>query len=381
MKELLRFFSWRRFLAMASKEFVQMRRDRLTFAMMLGIPVMQLVLFGFAINGDPRHLPIALRSADHGPIERAVVKAMESSGYFTFVGAARSEAEAEQLIDRGMVQFVLTIPPGFQRQLLRGERPVLLLEADATDPAATGNAVAAFRTLAQNAIDRELRGPLRPAPATPTAAEVQIHPRFNPEGITQYNIVPGLMGVVLTMTLVIITALAVTRERERGTMENLLATPVRPLEVMLGKLLPYILVGYCQMLFILTIAVLLFKIPIEGSIPLLILVSLPFIAANLGVGLTFSTLARNQLQAMQMSFFFFLPSILLSGFMFPFRGMPLWAQRIGEILPLTHYLRIVRGIVLKGNGLVEIAPQIWPIVLFLLASLGLGLLRYRRTLD
>lgn len=370
MKTALRFFSWRRFLAMASKEFVQMRRDRLTFAMMLGIPVMQLVLFGFAINGDPRHLPTALRSADHGPIERAVVTAMKNSGYFAFVGEAESEAEAQRLIDSGKVQFVLTIPPGFQRQLLRGERPSLLLEADATDPSATGNA-----------IDRELRGPLQPAPVSPAAVEVQIHPRFNPEGITQYNIVPGLMGVVLTMTLVIITALAVTRERERGTMENLLSTPVRPLEVMLGKILPYILVGYSQMGFILTIAILLFKIPVYGSIPLLILVSLPFIAANLGVGLTFSTLARNQLQAMQMSFFFFLPSILLSGFMFPFRGMPLWAQRIGEILPLTHYLRIVRGIVLKGNGLAEIAPQIWPIALFLLASLGLGLLRYRRTLD
>lgn len=381
MNAALRFFSWRRFLAMASKEFVQMRRDRLTFAMMLGIPVMQLVLFGFAINGDPRHLPTALRSADHGPIERAVVKAMENSGYFTFVGEAENEAEAQRLIDRGAVQFVLTIPPGFQRQLLRGERPSLLLEADATDPSATGNAVAAFRILALNAIDRELRGPLQPALAAPPAAEVQIHPRFNPEGITQYNIVPGLMGVVLTMTLVIITALAVTRERERGTMENLLSTPVRPLEVMLGKILPYILVGYCQMGFILTLAILLFKIPVYGSIPLLILVSLPFIAANLGVGLTFSTLARNQLQAMQMSFFFFLPSILLSGFMFPFRGMPVWAQRIGEILPLTHYLRIVRGIVLKGNGLAEIAPQLWPIALFLLASLGLGLLRYRRTLD
>ena len=381
MSTVLRFFSWRRFLAMASKEFVQMRRDRLTFAMMLGIPVMQLVLFGFAINGDPRHLPTALRSADHGSVERAVVTAMETSGYFAFVGEAKSESEAQRLIDSGAVQFVLTIPPGFQRQLLRGERPALLLEADATDPSATGNAVAAFRTLALNAIDRELRGPLRPAPVAATAAEVQIHPRFNPEGITQYNIVPGLMGVVLTMTLVIITALAVTRERERGTMENLLSTPVRPLEVMLGKILPYILVGYCQMGFILTLAILLFKIPVYGSIPLLILVSLPFIAANLGVGLTFSTLARNQLQAMQMSFFFFLPSILLSGFMFPFRGMPLWAQRIGEILPLTHYLRIVRGIVLKGNGLAEIAPQLWPIALFLLASLGLGLLRYRRTLD
>ena len=374
-------FSWRRFAAMTAKEFVQMRRDRLTFAIMLGIPLLQLILFGFAINSDPRHLPTVLRIADHGPVERAVVAAMEQSSYFRIVGSVASETDAAKLLESGGAQFVLTIPPGFQRQLLRGERPALLLEADATDPAAASNAVAAFRTIVERAVSRELNGPLASLLPRDYPLEVRIQPRFNPEAVTRYNIVPGLMGVVLTMTMVIVTSLAITRERERGTMEILLSTPVHPVEVMLGKILPYIVVGYLQAGTILLLAKLIFNIPILGSVPLLLVASLPFIAANLGVGLTFSTLARNQLQAAQMSFFFFLPSILLSGFMFPFRGMPVWAQRIGEILPLTHYLRIVRGIVLKGNGLIEIAPQIWPIVLFLLASLGLGLLRYRRTLD
>lgn len=373
--------SWRRFVAMTSKEFVQMRRDRLTFAIMLGIPLLQLILFGFAINSDPRHLPTVVHSADHGPIARAVVAAMKESSYFSIVGEVEREGAATKLLDNGDAQFVLTIPAGFQRQLLRGERPALLLEADATDPAAAGNATAAFRPIVESAINRELKGPLAPLLPTRYPLEIRIQPRYNPESITRYNIVPGLMGVVLTMTMVIVTSLAITRERERGTMEILLSTPVHPVEVMLGKILPYIVVGYLQAGTILLLAKLIFKIPILGSIPLLLAASLPFIAANLGVGLTFSALARNQLQAAQMSFFFFLPSILLSGFMFPFRGMPLWAQRIGEILPLTHYLRIVRGIVLKGNGLIEIAPQIWPILLFLLASLGLGVLRYRRTLD
>ena len=376
-----RLFSWRRFAAMTAKEFVQMRRDRLTFAIMLGIPLLQLILFGFAINSDPRQLPTVLRIADHGPVERAVVAAMEQSSYFRIVGSVASEAAAAKLLESGGAQFVLTIPPAFQRQLLRGERPALLLAADATDPAAAGHAVAAFRTIVERAVNRELNGPFSTLLPRDYPLEVRIQPRFNPEAITRYNIVPGLMGVVLTMTMVIVTSLAITRERERGTMEILLSTPVHPVEVMLGKILPYIVVGYLQACTILLLAKLIFNIPILGSVPLLLIASFPFIAANLGVGLTFSTLARNQLQAAQMSFFFFLPSILLSGFMFPFRGMPVWAQTIGEILPLTHYLRIVRGIVLKGNGLAEIAPQIGPIVLFLLASLGLGLLRYRRTLD
>jgi ABC-2 type transport system permease protein len=374
-------FSFRRFWAMVSKEFVQMRRDRLTFAMMLGIPVMQMVLFGFAINADPRHLPTAVLSADQGIFSRSILAAMQNSDYFQLVRGVASEDEAEQLIELGEVQFVLSIPEQFSRKLIRGERPALLLTADATDPAATSNALSAFRSLAESALARDLEGPLRHLRREQAPLDVIIHPRFNPEGNTQYNIVPGLMGVVLTMTLVIITALAITRERERGTMENLLSTPVRPLEVMIGKIIPYIIVGYLQMGFILLAAHFLFRVPLVGSLALLLAVSLLFIAANLGVGLTFSTLARNQLQAMQMAFFFFLPSILLSGFMFPFRGMPVWAQRIGEILPLTHYLRVVRGILLKGSGLQEIYPNLWPIAIFLLVALFIGLKRFRQTLD
>jgi len=374
-------FSFERFAAVVGKEFVQMRRDRLTFAMMIGIPILQMVLFGYAINSDPKHLPTAVLSANQSVFSRTLVAALQNSDYFRVVRMPESEAQADELITRGEVQFVVNIPRDFSRRLLRGERPALLLTADATDPAATSNAVSAFRVLAESALSRDLDGPLADLRREPASIKVIVHPRYNPEGITQYHIVPGLMGVVLTMTLVIITALAITREHERGTMENLLSTPVRPLEVLVGKIIPYILVGYIQVGVILVAARYLFQVPLIGSLPLLLLVSLPFIAANLGVGVTFSTLARNQLQAMQMAFFFFLPSILLSGFMFPFRGMPRWAQVAGEVLPLTHFLRIVRGILLKGNGLPEIAPELWPIAAFLVASLSIGLLRYRRTLE
>ncbi len=320
-------------------------------------------------------------AADNSPFSRSIVAALQNSNYFRIVRIATSEAEGDALIETGRVQFLVNIPEQFGRDLVRGERPALLLTADATDPAATSNAVAAFRILAESALAADLQGPLADLRRGESPVEVIVHPRFNPEGITRYNIVPGLMGVVLTMTLVIITALAITRESERGTMENLLSTPVRPLEVMLGKIVPYLLIGYLQMGFILVAARWLFHVPLGGSLLLLFAVSLLFIAANLGVGLTFSTLARNQLQAMQMSFFFFLPSILLSGFMFPFRGMPEWAQTLGSILPLTHYLRIVRGILLKGNGFIEVLPHLWPIALFLVVILSIGLKRYRQTLD
>ena len=375
------FFSFRRFRAMVGKEFVQMRRDRITFAMMIGIPILQMIIFGFAINADPKQLPTVIVAADHSTYSRAIIAAMQNSAYFRVMRTVASEAEADLLVEEGRVQFVLSIPEQFSRRLLRGESPALLLTADATDPAATSNAVGAFRQLAEAALARDLEGPLHHLRRGKAPLEVIVHPRFNPEAITQYNIVPGLMGVVLTMTLVIITALAMTRERERGTMENLLSTPVKPMEVMIGKIIPYIIVGYVQVSVILLAGRFLFRVPMIGNILLLLAVSLLFIAANLGVGLTFSTIARNQLQAVQMAFFFFLPSILLSGFMFPFRGMPVWAQCIGEILPLTHYLRIVRGILLKGNDFAHILPNLWPIALFLLVALSIGLKRYRRTLD
>ncbi len=374
-------FSFHRLWAIVLKEFIQMKRDRVTFAMMVGIPLMQLTLFGFAINSDPKHLPTAIRSADQGPFARTLVSALKQSDYFTFVQEAATEAEAQRLLQLGDVQFVINIPEDFSRRLLRGERPTVLVEADATDPAATGPALSAVKTLAATVLNRDLPGPLAKLRGTPGPVDVQVHAHYNPENITQYNVVPGLMGVVLTMTMVIITALAITRERERGTMENLLATPVRPFEVMVGKILPYIAVGYIQLTIILIAARFLFDVPMVGNLGLVYLIALLFIAANLAVGITFSSIAQNQLQAVQMAFFFFLPSILLSGFMFPFRGMPVWAQWIGSCLPNTHFLRIIRGILLKGNGLAEISPEIWPLLLFLVIAMTIGVKRYRQTLD
>ena len=374
-------FSARRCWAVVIKEFVQMRRDRLTFVMMIGVPLMQLILFGYAINTDPKHLPTAVLSADAGIFSRTLVMALQNSDYFRVLRSVSTEAEAERLLAEGDVQFVLDIPVDFSRKLLRGERPAVLLEADATDPVATGNAIAAMMTLVNQALERDLRGVGQRLQAGPGPIELRLHRRYNPEGITRYNIVPGLMGVVLTMTMVMITALAVTRERERGTMENLLSTPARPLEVMLGKIAPYILVGYLQISLILGLARLLFQVPMVGNPLWLFGAALVFIAANLAVGITFSTIAKNQLQALQMSFFFFLPSLMLSGFMFPFRGMPGWAQAVGSGLPLTHFLRMVRGILLKGNGLVETWHHLWPIMIFLLVALVVGVKRYRRTLD
>jgi ABC-2 type transport system permease protein len=374
-------FHFRRFWAIVIKEFIQMRRDRLTFGMMVGIPLLQLILFGYAINMNPQHLPTAVFSADNSVFSRTLIWALRNSDYFAIQQVVETEEESRSLLKLGRAQFVVQIPQDFSRKLLRGERPALLLQTDASDPAATSYAVSALNALAANVFDRDLTGPLRPLRLAAPAVEVRIHRLYNPDIITQYNVVPGLLGVVLTMTMVIITALAITRERERGTMENLLSTPARPGEVMIGKVIPYILVGYVQAGLILVAARFLFHVPMLGSLPLLLLVMLAFITANLAMGITFSTLARNQLQAVQMAFFYFLPNILLSGFMFPFRGMPDWAQVIGEILPLTHFLRIVRGILLKGNGFQEIAPDLWPIALFIVVMLSVGIRRYRQTLD
>jgi ABC-2 type transport system permease protein len=374
-------FSPARFWAMVVKEFVQMRRDRLTFGMMIGVPLMQLVLFGFAINSDPRHMSAAVRVADTGPHARTLLHAIRNSTYFDFVRELASEGEAQEVLARGEVQFVVTIPENFSRDLIRGDRPVLLIEADATDPAATSNALGSLRTLLDTALSNDLKGPLADLNPPSPPVDIRIHARYNPEAITQYNIVPGLMGVVLTMTMVMITALAITRERERGTMENLLSMPARPFEVLVGKIVPYIAVGYVQVALILVAARFIFGVPMVGDLGLLLGCALVFIVANLAMGITFSTLARNQLQAMQMSFFFFLPSLLLSGFMFPFRGMPQWAQALGEGFPLTHFLRIVRGILLKGNGFEDVAPELWPIAAFAAVALTVGVKRYRQTLD
>lgn len=374
-------FSLERFKGIILKEFIQMRRDRLTFAMMLGIPLIQLILFGYAINVNPRHLPVYVRLGDNGPQGRSILAAFKNTDYFHFIGLLNSDADARTALARGDAQFVISIPPNFSRDLLRGDQPAILVEADATDPSATGYAISSLNGLLTSALQNDLKGTLAYLNGTPGPFSLQVHALYNPEINTQYNIVPGLMGVILTMTMIMITGLAITRERERGTMENLLSMPTRPLEVLVGKITPYILVGYVQLGLILGMAYFLFGVPILGSVPLLLAAAFVFIAANLALGIMFSTIAQNQLQAMQMAFFVFLPSILLSGYLFPFRGMPGWAQAIGEVLPLTHFIRIARGILLKGNGFWDIAPEIWPIALFAAVALTIGVSRYRQTLD
>ena len=373
--------SFTRIRAMMIKEFIQMRRDRITFAMIIGVPIVQLVLFGYAINTDPRELPTAVIVADHGPVSRAILNAMDVSGYFDFDRASPSEAEAREMLARGDVSYVVTIPADFERQLVRGEHPQILVEADATDPAASAGGIGALSELVRRAVAETAVGPLAANAPGGAPVEVIVHRLYNPEGITAYNIVPGLLGVILTMTSTLMTALALTREVERGTMENLMAMPATPFEIMVGKIVPYIGFGLAQVAVILTAAWLLFSVPMQGSLTLLLSVTLLFIAANVTLGYTISSVARTQMQAMQMTFFVFLPSILLSGFMFPFRGMPIWAQVIGEAIPLTHFLRVVRGIMLKGASFAEVANNTWPLAVFLLVVGTIALVRYRRTLD
>ena len=372
-----RSFSLSRWLGILLKEFIQLKRDRLTFGMIVGIPIIQLMLFGFAINSDPKHLPTAIVMADPGPFARSYVAAMQNSDYFKIVGSV-DERQADDLLDRSQVQFVVIFPPGFHRDLVRGKAPTLLVEADATDPMAAAGAISVLNHLGMEVFAPDLPGLEKPANPP---VDLRVHRRYNPEGLTAYNVVPGLLGVILTMTMVLMTGLAMTRERERGTFENLLATPATPVEVMTGKIVPYILIGLIQVTLILLAARWIFDVPMHGNLLVLYAVVLLFICANLTLGITFSSIARNQLQAMQMTFFFFLPSMLLSGFMFPFRGMPEWAQVVGNVLPLTHFLILVRGILLKGNGVGMLWDQIWPILAFMAAVLGIGLKTFRRTLD
>ena len=373
-------FSFIRLFAILMKEFIQMRRDRFTFALMVGVPLLQMLLFGFAINTDPRHLPTAVHIADDSVFARSIGAALVNSTYFDIVAIAKTPDEAERMLDEGDVSFVITIPVNFARDLVRGQSPEVLIQADASDPAAASNALAAMSQLAESALKDDLVGPLAPLATKPAFTPI-LQRRYNPDGITQYNIVPGLLAIILTMTMVMETAMAMTRERERGTFENLLAMPALPFEVMLGKIIPFVLVGYIQVALILLGAHYIFHVPMIGSLTLLLMATGVFIAANLALGFTFSTIAKNQLQAMQATVFFLLPSILLSGFMFPFRGMPIWAQWLGEALPNTHFLRIVRGILLKGNGAAEIWPNVWPLLIFLFVVGSVALMRYRKTLD
>ncbi len=373
-------FSWSRYFAIVLKEFIQMRRDRLTLVMIIGIPLVQLVLFGFAINMNPKHLPTAVISSDHSVYTQRFVQSLVNTKYFTIMPKITSSQQAEVKLAQGKISFIINIPANFTRDLIRGNHPQMLVEVDASDPSGASNATTAIENLANQAFNPLSVGAVSYLHSNPPAFNMIIHSKYNPEAITQYNIVPGLLGVILTMTLVMVTSMGITRERERGTMETLLSMPVTPLEVSLGKITPYIVVGYIQFFLILTAAIALFHVPMLGNITTLVIATMPFIAANLALGLTFSSIARNQLQAMQMTFFFFLPSILLSGFMFPFAGMPQWAQDIGQVLPLTHFLRIVRGIMLKGNSLALVMPDLWAIMIFALIAIVIGIKSYRKTL-
>ncbi len=370
-----------RILAVLAKEFVQLTRDKLTYAMILMIPVVQLLLFGYAINNEPRHLPTAVLVQDNSTLARSTLASFVNTQFFDITHEAHSVEELDMLLREGKVQFALTIPGDFSRRVARGDGAQVLLEADATDPSATGAAVAAASGMPAQALSHDLPGGLAYRSPQPAPFEVVVHRRYNPESITAYNIVPGLLGVILSMTLVMMTALSVTRETERGTMESLLATPAQPIEVMIGKLAPYVMVGLLQTVVILVMASVLFQVPMEGGWIALILGVLMFITGSLALGFLISTVARTQLQAMQMSFFYMLPSILLSGFMFPFRGMPDWAQAIGQAIPVTHFLRVVRGALLKGEGLATLWPSHVALGIFVCVVTALAMLRYRRTLD
>lgn len=368
---------WRRTGAMLLKEFLQLRRDRITFATMISIPIMQLVLFGYAINTVPRDLPTAVLAQESSDVGRTILKALENTRYFKVTRRVRDEAEFDQVLKSGQVLFGIEIPQNFERDLRRGDQPTILVAADATDPVATGNALGALNQLVQTALvnDREIRA------SGPMPFSIVAHARYNPAQSSQYNIVPGLLGTILTLTMLIFTALSVTRETERGTMENLLSMPITPLEIMLGKITPYVLVGFLQAAIIVLAGLALFAVPIVGNPLLLAALTTLFIATNLATGYTFSTLAQNQLQAMQMAMMYFLPNLLLSGFLFPFAGMPTWAQYVGECLPLTHYIRIVRAIMLKGATLADLRYDTLALAGLMLVAMLIAVTRFRRTLD
>lgn len=374
-------FSFARWWAIVLKEFLQLKRDKVTFAMMIGIPIMQLALFGFAINTDPKHLPTAIISTENSDFTRTFISAMKISEYFEIKDEFTDEISAKEALKQGKIQFILTIPPDFTNKLLRLETPSILIEADATDPIAASAALSSIGSIAAQLQTKDFNGVFSPLRSGKQSFDVRIHKLYNPEGITQYNIVPGLMGVIMTMTLAMMTALAITREREKGTMENLLATPARPLEIMTGKIVPYVFIGLVQSSIILLAAYVVFAVPFEGSIFLAYIAAMLFIAVNLTIGITISSIAQNMLQALQLTFFYFLPSILLSGFMFPFLGMPKWAQFIGELLPLTYFNRLIRGIVLKGNGFAELWPNMWPLMLISVITMALAVKFYKKTLD
>jgi len=374
-------FSFKRWWAIVLKEFLQLKRDRVTFAMMIVLPIIQLALFGFAINTDPKHLPTAVVAYDESEFTRTFLSSMQTSEYFAIDTRYDSPEKAQAALKKGEIQFILTIPSDFTKKLLRGEKPSILLEADATDPITISIALSAIEGIAEQVVKKDLTGSLSGLWAQKKPFDVRVHRLYNPNGINQYNVIPGLMGTVMTMTLTMMTALSITREREHGTMENLLATPARPLEIMTGKIIPYVFIGLIQATLILLASHYVFGVPFNGSIPLVYTVALLFIAVNLTIGITISSLAQNMLQALQLTIFYFLPSILLSGFMFPFSGMPTWAQHIGQLLPLTYFNRLIRGIILKDNDLAMLWPNIWPLMIIAAVMMTLAVKFYKKTLD
>lgn len=374
-------FSWRRLNGLFVKEFTQFKRDYSTFVLVIGIPLIQVILFGLAINTNPKNLPTSLLNYDNGQFSRTLIHEFANTGYFAFNYFPDSEAEANDLIKRHDTLFTLNIPSDFSRNVVRGKSPQILLEVDGTDPVSVAYAVQAARDLMPSVFQYDLNGTLQSLQQNQAALSLVVHTRYNPNAITQYNIVPGLMGTVLTITFVMVASMALVRERERGTLESLLSTPITPLEVILGKSAPYFIVGYLQVILIIFCATEFFKIPLNGSLLLLLFVTLPFILANLFVGILISTISRTQLEASQLGIVFFLPSLLLSGFAFPFNGMPKWAEIIGNCLPMTHYIYMVRGIMLKGSGWFDVWRDLLPLTLFMIIILFIALKRYRRTLD
>jgi ABC-2 type transport system permease protein len=365
--------------AMLIKEFIQLTRDRITLATMISVPVMQLFLFGFAINTTPHHLPTGVLMQEDSDVGRSILAALANTSYFDFRAVVHSEAELDAKMRAGEILFGVEIPVGFERALRRGDKPALLVAADATDPVAASTALGTLEGILTTALRRDRMTGEPDSSSAPF--EIRQHRHYNPAGNSQLNIVPGLVGTILTMTLLIFTALSVTREIERGTMESLLAMPIDPLEIMLGKIAPYVAVGLLQASLIVAAGVFVFHVPIIGNLSVLAALSTLFILTNLSIGYTFSTLAQNQLQAVQMSMMFFLPNILLSGFMFPFAGMPGWAQKIGECLPLTHFIRIVRGIMLKGADIADLRQEALALAVLMLVAMSVAVARFKRTLD
>lgn len=374
-------FSWQRLIAIMKKEFIQLKRDRGTLGMIVMLPIMQLLLFGYAINTDPKNLPTAIISEDNTFLTRSIVSGLQNSEYFKITHLVSSDEQGNKLLRRGQVLFVVSIPDNFTQNVIHGEKPEILLQTDATDPTAVSGAVSSLNGIIDKVIQENMKGNIAYLKSQASAFSIIVHKLYNPEGFTKYNIVPGLIGLVLIVTGVMVTALAITRERERGTMENLLSMPIKPIEIMVGKIMPFVFIGLFQVGIVMLMAYFLFSVPFWGSVWLLFLCSLFFIVCNLAIGFLISTIAKNQIQALQMSIFVILPSIVMTGFMFPFQGMPVWAQIIAKCIPLTYFLSVARGIILKGAGFADIFPDLWPLGVIIAVLTIITMKAYKNTLD